>query len=1023
MLAAKPRENSSSSSDSVNKKGVNRQVDGQAFQAHFNPDWHNMATSVSTGVVGMPPSNGGTSGKVQARPVSSGISPVQRMCAECEEEMAEDSAGVQRKQLTVGAPNDEYEQEADSVADKVMRMPASRMDEIQQQDPADIQSKVLSSPRIQPRLQRLCAACETEADSPSIQSRSNGSKAQPAVSSSVANTVHSPGSGSPMNESVRSRVEPVLGADLSNVRVHSGEAAQQASRSLNAQAFTHRNNIFLGNGQSAADTTLMAHEATHVVQQGAGMPAPKIQRRIVMRTTTPQFSGSGGAATGTTESLRPVTTAEVESYINDIGTVHHDYDDIISGTGEEFGFVASESYRRGLIASIIRNLHRVTTDLFFDNYQEAVREVRKRALISLIMRASQGRTRGTRPTGYPRACRPAGPRVSEAAGSYWIVHPDAGDVSYWFELSSDGRSNAHEALRTLIFNHQSSACLRTLMHCDYMISAQQFFVMADTMGATDFNQAVTDGNIDLVIRWNSFENIVADTPTSDGQFQSLQSVNLSSESEFIIGDHVIFFNHDAFDDMNEVRYNARGDYSNWRLENAIITDIDSSGEFRFQGHGYFSPKRRSAFVTAMVGKMNNLVAVANSAIAAGNTGQLGFSMSNGNRFEVVRPAGSSGWTIYFHLGLGTEPSQTIAHTPLSRFHASDFPNPFVAPGETAIQVRRPIESRRQSIGGTSGSGTSGGGISGGGASPLPEPTAPVPAPTAPAPAPDIPTPAPPTGPRPLPTTPPPSGGARTEPTPQPDGGQQQQQRQEQQRPGPTPPPKPTPTPDKPCSFTCSTPKLLGARTPQYRRGNDFNHFDFPSLSTSEWLRVAPFRWMPDSMLEFGMNNVLGLLAGSDGRAMVSHFRTGRGATWTHGVGSRLNREATYCPSVNSAVASIRTQLAAQIRTMLALGSVDCSALSLSPVPVFHFGFGDSKALKGIIGGTQGFEVYLKSMRLIDPITCRYELELELVVFDDFGVDENDLYWPALIKFWILQHERSGNQPFVNRLLIKRTITA
>ncbi|MCP4335651.1 MAG: DUF4157 domain-containing protein [Gammaproteobacteria bacterium] len=73
-----------------------------------------------------------------------------------------------------------------------------------------------------------------------------------------------------MNESVRSRVEPVLGADLSAVRVHSGASAQDASQSLNARAFTNQNNIFLGANQSSSDLSLMAHEATHVVQQTGG---------------------------------------------------------------------------------------------------------------------------------------------------------------------------------------------------------------------------------------------------------------------------------------------------------------------------------------------------------------------------------------------------------------------------------------------------------------------------------------------------------------------------------------------------------------------------------------------------------------------------------------------------------------------------------------------------------------------------------------------------------------------------------
>ena len=930
------------------------------------------------------------------------------------------SLGLQTK-LTVGVPDDLYEREADAVADRVMRMP----------DNAEMQEDVVPVSGQLPtvsRLQRKCEQCEDEltAGVPSVQRKSAMSAVSPGVSNTVMRTIASPGSGAPLHESVRSRIEPVLGSDLSSVRVHSGHAAQEASHHLNAKAFTHQHNIFLGSGQRATDTDLMAHETTHVKQQ-TGLSSPHIQRRIVMRTTTPEVHHTpapGSTPAGTRETLRPLTDEEVESYINDIGTVHHDYDDIIQGTGEEFNFVSNEAYRRGLIISIIRNLHRVRTDMYFDNYQEAVREVRKRALISLIMRASQGRTRGSRPTGYPRSCgTDPGPRVSQAAGSYWIVHPDTSTDSYWFELSNEGQNNAYEALRTLIFNHQTSVCLRTLMHCDYMISAQQFFVMADVMGQTDFNQAVLDGNIDLEIRWNSYENIVADNATSPAQFQSLQEVQLNSESEFVIGDHVIFYNHDAFDDMNKVHHNIRGNFSNWRLENAIISDIDASGEFRFQGHGYFRPKARSNFVSAMVGKMNDLIGAAQSAISAGNTHLLGFDNSDGSRFEVVRSSGQN-WRIHYHEGMGRSPSLPVLSMPLRRFSAADYPTPFVRPGSTTIRVRRPIESRRESTGSSSASPSSPSplpmpGVGPGAPSPSPDSSPAPPTPeTAPAPAPTpAPTPSTPTG---------PSAGSGPGPVAEPpaaDSPQQQQRTPPQQQEPPQQPQPPVPTPPpSPCPFICTRRHLLGARTPQYGRGDDFRFLDFPSLSTSDWLLVAPFRVMPDSLLEFGMNNVLGLLAGADGRAMVSHFRGGTGATWTHGIGSTLNREATHCPSVNAAVRTVQTQLAAQMRTMRALGRVDCSALSLSPVPTFHFGFGDSTALKGIIGGTQGLEVYIDAMTLKDPSSCRYDIDLQFVVLDDFGVDTDDLYWPALIKFWILQHERSGNRPFINKLLIDRTIT-
>ena len=84
--------------------------------------------------------------------------------------------------------------------------------------------------------------------------------------------------GEPMAPDVRERVEPVLGADLGGVRVHAGAGASAAAGSIGARAFTHGNHIWLGAGESARDHRLLAHEATHVVQQAGGAPA-SVQRQ------------------------------------------------------------------------------------------------------------------------------------------------------------------------------------------------------------------------------------------------------------------------------------------------------------------------------------------------------------------------------------------------------------------------------------------------------------------------------------------------------------------------------------------------------------------------------------------------------------------------------------------------------------------------------------------------------------------------------------------------------------------------
>jgi hypothetical protein len=90
------------------------------------------------------------------------------------------------------------------------------------------------------------------------------------------------GTGSAIETNVQRRLESSLSADLSGARVHTDSEADTLARSLNAEAFTTGPDIFFRAGtyqpHSATGMQLLAHEATHVVQQAAGpvagTPAP-----------------------------------------------------------------------------------------------------------------------------------------------------------------------------------------------------------------------------------------------------------------------------------------------------------------------------------------------------------------------------------------------------------------------------------------------------------------------------------------------------------------------------------------------------------------------------------------------------------------------------------------------------------------------------------------------------------------------------------------------------------------------------
>jgi hypothetical protein len=144
--------------------------------------------------------------------------------------------------LTVNAPDDEYEREADQVAEAVMRAPEEAV-------------------------QRKCKECEEE----EVQRKPAGN-AVPAVTPEVQSAVDgSRGGGRPLAESARRFFEPRLGSDLSGVRVHTDAGAGDTANSLSAAAFTVGSDIYFAPGRFEPDTEsgrrLLAHELVHTVQQ------------------------------------------------------------------------------------------------------------------------------------------------------------------------------------------------------------------------------------------------------------------------------------------------------------------------------------------------------------------------------------------------------------------------------------------------------------------------------------------------------------------------------------------------------------------------------------------------------------------------------------------------------------------------------------------------------------------------------------------------------------------------------------
>ncbi|MGZ8561133.1 MAG: eCIS core domain-containing protein, partial [Flavisolibacter sp.] len=99
--------------------------------------------------------------------------------------------------------------------------------------------------------------------------------------------------GLPLPLDVRAEMGKEFGADFSQVRVHYDDESFALTSAVNAQAFTHENHIFFNNGKyepgSSDGKKLLAHELTHVLQQGHGEPVKRIAEKDATGT---RFTGN-----------------------------------------------------------------------------------------------------------------------------------------------------------------------------------------------------------------------------------------------------------------------------------------------------------------------------------------------------------------------------------------------------------------------------------------------------------------------------------------------------------------------------------------------------------------------------------------------------------------------------------------------------------------------------------------------------------------------------------------------------------
>ncbi len=185
--------------------------------------------------------------------------------------------GVVQTKLTIGRPDDRYEQEADRVAAKVVQ-------QINRPAPVSpVQGEVVQGKEEGLRMKPMPAITELEAMPeegdlrmvPMVQRREviGGGEASTELSGEIN---RARGSGQLLDPGLQQSMGQAMGADFSGVRVHTDERADRLNRVLSARAFTTGQDLFFKKGEyrpgSREGRLLIAHELTHAKQQEGEAP-------------------------------------------------------------------------------------------------------------------------------------------------------------------------------------------------------------------------------------------------------------------------------------------------------------------------------------------------------------------------------------------------------------------------------------------------------------------------------------------------------------------------------------------------------------------------------------------------------------------------------------------------------------------------------------------------------------------------------------------------------------------------------
>lgn len=230
---------------------------------------------------------------------------LQRQCSQCEEDSLQRQAEVSLSQ-----PADPLELEADRVADKSMQRQPQQLSPL---NIARAQALPKNDAAAEGELQRLCSDCEEE----QLQ-RYAAAENQPPLRQGLWQRVKSAfRTGRQLPQKLVQFFKVRMGYDFSNVQIHTHQQAGETAREINARAFTWRDHLVFAPGEFQPDTRagrhLLAHELTHVVQQGAALPAvmdaPQVDSSIKNKTQPQPAPVVRSSWTSSTTNAFPNATA------------------------------------------------------------------------------------------------------------------------------------------------------------------------------------------------------------------------------------------------------------------------------------------------------------------------------------------------------------------------------------------------------------------------------------------------------------------------------------------------------------------------------------------------------------------------------------------------------------------------------------------------------------------------------------------------------------------------------------------